>query len=32
MTRGKVVNGRLDLELEKQGSILIGGRNEKDVM
>ena len=32
MTRGRVVEGRLDLELEKQGSILIGGRDEKDVI
>lgn len=31
-TRGRVLDGRLDLDLEKQGSILIGGRDEKDVI
>ena len=31
MTRGKVTDGRLDLELEKQGSIF-GGRDEKTIM
>jgi hypothetical protein len=29
--RGRVTEGRLDIELEKQGSIL-HGRNEKEVM
>ena len=31
MTRGKVVEGRLDIELEKQGSIF-GGRDEKNII
>ena len=31
MTRGKITEGRLDLELEKQGSIF-GGRDEKSIM
>lgn len=31
MTRARVTDGRLDLELEKQGSIF-GGRDEKAVM
>ena len=31
MTRGRVTDGRLDLELEKQGSIF-GGRDEKAIM
>ena len=32
MTRGRVIEGRLDLALEKQGSILTGTRDEKDVI
>jgi len=31
MTRGRVVEGRLDIALEKQGSIF-GGRDEKNIM
>jgi hypothetical protein len=31
MTRGRVTENRIDIELEKQGSIL-HGRNEKEVM
>ena len=31
MTRGRVTENRIDLELEKQGSIL-QGRNEKEIM
>lgn len=30
-TRGKVFENRVDLELEKQGNILIHGRDEKSV-
>lgn len=31
MTRGRVTQNRIDIELEKQGSIL-NGRNEKEIM
>ena len=31
MTRGRVIEGRLDIELEKQGSIF-GGRDEKNII
>ena len=31
MTRGRVTQGRLDIALEKQGSIF-GGRDEKDII
>ena len=31
MTRGRVVEGRLDIALEKEGSIF-GGRDEKNII
>ena len=31
-TRGRVLENRVDLELERHGNILAGGRNEQAVM
>ena len=32
MTRARVLENRVDLELERQGNILTQGRNEKEVI
>jgi|APCry1669190327_1035288.scaffolds.fasta_scaffold371557_1 hypothetical protein len=30
--RGRVLENRLDLELEKNGDILVNGRNEREII